>query len=109
MTKQEYFNRFGVKPEQVDLNRINCKVVGTYMHEFCGVCPEHDKPRFICHCKYTQTNKTTYLGDDIYVYIERNQIRLCTNSGEENPYVFYLPFKVYQELVHFVTEQLKAP
>lgn len=33
-----------------DLERVNCNKVGDVGHRQCGVCPEHDKPRFICGC-----------------------------------------------------------
>ena len=33
-----------------DLERVNCDKAGDTGHRQCGVCPEHDKPRFVCGC-----------------------------------------------------------
>lgn len=41
---------FGRVPEQDDLHRVNCSMAGSVGHMQCGVCVEHDQPRFICGC-----------------------------------------------------------
>lgn len=50
MTEEEFKKRFGRAPEQDDLHRVNCEQPGTLGHFMCGVCPEHQKPRFMCGC-----------------------------------------------------------
>lgn len=50
MTAVEYFRRWGVWPELDDLARVSCEQAGSVGHFHCGVCPEHDKPRFMCGC-----------------------------------------------------------
>jgi len=50
ITTEEFEKRFGVKPELDDLDRVNCPEEGTVAHWHCGVCPTHDKPRFMCGC-----------------------------------------------------------
>ncbi len=50
MDEAEYERRFGSKPEQDDLLRVNCDRAGTLGHSLCGVCEEHKKPRFECGC-----------------------------------------------------------
>jgi len=57
MTPEEYEARFGSKPVLDDLQRVNCARPGRIGHMMCGVCEEHDKPRFVCGClaKYVET------------------------------------------------------
>lgn len=43
----------GRPPEQDDLHRVNCTTVGTVGHFSCGICPEHNGPRFVCGCFVT--------------------------------------------------------
>lgn len=50
MSEKEFEKKFGRKPIQDDLDRVNCKEVGTVGHSQCGVCTTHDKPRFGCGC-----------------------------------------------------------
>lgn len=50
MTYDEFKERFGREPENDDLDRVNCKHVGTLGHWFCGVCETHNLPRFECGC-----------------------------------------------------------
>lgn len=50
MTKEEYKKLFGSEPIQDDLDRVNCQEVGKIGHFQCGICSEHDKPRFQCGC-----------------------------------------------------------
>ena len=38
-------------PNTDDMDRTNCKRVGTPGHTRCGWCLEHQKPRFICGCE----------------------------------------------------------
>ena len=40
----------GHKPELDDLERANCKLAGAPGHLSCGICPIHNKPRFLCGC-----------------------------------------------------------
>jgi hypothetical protein len=38
----------GRKPQQDDLERCNCGLVGELGHWSCGWCAECDLPRFLC-------------------------------------------------------------
>jgi hypothetical protein len=54
ITAEEFEKRFGFEAEQDDLHRVNCTMQGAPPgHLFCGVCDEHNKPRFICGCRAT--------------------------------------------------------
>jgi len=57
MTAEEFKDRFGREPEDDDLDRVNCKEVGTLGHWFCGVCETHNKPRFECGCMIDNRKK----------------------------------------------------
>jgi hypothetical protein len=50
MNEEEFELRFGIKPKLDDLDRVNCVEVGEAGHWQCGVCEEHNKPRFMCDC-----------------------------------------------------------
>lgn len=50
LTAIEYELRFGLVPQDDDLERVNCKQAGTEGHRFCGVCKTHKMPRFECSC-----------------------------------------------------------
>lgn len=50
LTAADFTQRFGFAPEQDDLQRANCTESGKVGHYMCGVCPKHDKPRFVCGC-----------------------------------------------------------
>jgi len=56
ITEQEFERRFGFKPENDDLERVNCTgyEIG---HFHCGVCETHDQPRFRCGCLRVPYNK----------------------------------------------------
>lgn len=43
-------------PQDDDLDRANCKNVGTMGHRFCGICPEHKQARFECGCMADRVN-----------------------------------------------------
>lgn len=43
----EFERRFGRKPQNDDLDRVNCTSPGKIGHFMCGVC-EHDRPCFEC-------------------------------------------------------------
>lgn len=49
-TDKQYQELFGEKPDNDDLERTNCKKIGEVGHFQCGVCPDHNKPRFKCGC-----------------------------------------------------------
>ena len=50
MNEIDFEKRFGVKPVDDDLERANCQKVGEIGHFQCGICDEHNKPRFMCGC-----------------------------------------------------------
>jgi hypothetical protein len=49
-TAQQFEEMTGNPPIQDDLERLNCDGAGSIGHGGCGLCPEHNKPRFICGC-----------------------------------------------------------
>lgn len=49
MDNDEFIRRFGRKPELDDLDRVNCQDK-SFGHSQCGICLEHNKPRFMCGC-----------------------------------------------------------
>lgn len=51
MNAEEFEQRVGRKPDQDDLERVNCTLAGSTFHTMCGWCAEHEKPRFQCGCK----------------------------------------------------------
>jgi len=50
MNAIEFEKKTGYKPENDDLDRVNCEDVGKIGHQQCGWCEKHDKPRFECGC-----------------------------------------------------------
>ncbi len=50
MTWWQYLIRFRRVPHQDDLERASCDRAGEAGHWSCGVCKDHNKPRFICGC-----------------------------------------------------------
>lgn len=50
ITIEEFRKMTEFLPEQDDLERANCHLAGNIGHSSCGVCLEHNKPRFICGC-----------------------------------------------------------
>jgi hypothetical protein len=50
ITSAMFLKRFGMKPTQDDLQRVNCSKAGTEGHRQCGVCSSHGRPRFECGC-----------------------------------------------------------
>jgi hypothetical protein len=51
MTREEFIAVVGRDPEIDDLDRVNCKTVGEPGHLQCGICPVHERPRFLCSAK----------------------------------------------------------
>lgn len=51
MTRLGYLFRVGHLPQQDDLERVNCPKAGDLGHWYCGWCPTHHKPYFICGCR----------------------------------------------------------
>lgn len=50
MTPAEFRDRFGHEPTLDDLHRVDCDLAGDVGHMHCGICSDHDKPRFMCGC-----------------------------------------------------------
>lgn len=50
LTAEEFETRFGIKPKNDDLERVNCPRVGELGHWMCGICSIHHGPRFACGC-----------------------------------------------------------
>ncbi len=50
MDAAEFTRRTGQEPKNDDLQRVNCSTPGKVGHFFCGWCPDHNKPRFMCGC-----------------------------------------------------------
>ncbi len=47
---KEFEEKTGRKPEDDDLERVNCTMVGRMGHSSCGWCYEHSRPRYECWC-----------------------------------------------------------
>lgn len=50
ITPEKFKELTGQAPERDDLQRVNCDLAGESGHWQCGLCEEHDKPRFLCGC-----------------------------------------------------------
>lgn len=50
ITEEVFKKTCGRKPIQDELIRVNCPRVGEVGHFLCGMCQEHNKPRFECGC-----------------------------------------------------------
>ena len=50
ITAYEFRTLHGHDPQHDDLTRINCPTTGVPGHMQCGLCPEHNRARFICGC-----------------------------------------------------------
>lgn len=50
MTEEEFIKVIGRPPVNDDLDRVNCDNAGFFGHLYCGWCPFHHKPRFVCGC-----------------------------------------------------------
>ncbi len=50
MNEQEFEALYGHPPEQDQLHRVNCDQAGRISHSQCGICEEHQRPRFMCGC-----------------------------------------------------------
>ena len=51
MTVAEFKKYTGYEPINDDLDRVNCKEVGTIGHSLCGWCFIHNLPRLQCGCR----------------------------------------------------------
>lgn len=47
-----YLIMVGARPANVELDRAFCKEAGEPGHTYCGICPVHLKPRFLCRCPH---------------------------------------------------------
>ena len=50
MDAAQFEERTGRKPENEDLERVNCVFAGQIRHLSCGWCETCDVPRFECSC-----------------------------------------------------------
>ena len=50
ITAKIFKQKTGEDPIHDDLERCNCPDAGKPSHQFCGWCPDHDKPRSQCGC-----------------------------------------------------------
>jgi len=50
LSAEEFEAMTGFAPRQDDLTRANCPRVGGIGHYTCGICSDHEKPRFVCGC-----------------------------------------------------------
>jgi hypothetical protein len=51
ISEDQYIAMTGRMPTGDNLERANCDQAGQIDHVYCGICPVHEKPRFICMCK----------------------------------------------------------
>jgi hypothetical protein len=49
VTVEQFVMATGREPQQDDMERVNCKDTGKPGHHFCGWCPIHGTPRWLCH------------------------------------------------------------
>ena len=49
-TEETYTRVFKIAPFVGDLDRVNCHLAGHVGHQNCGVCGNHNRPRFECGC-----------------------------------------------------------
>lgn len=49
VTEEQFTMATGSAPERDDMERVNCSDAGKPGHHFCGWCPVHNKPRWLCH------------------------------------------------------------
>jgi hypothetical protein len=49
VTVEQFVMATGREPQQDDMERVNCKDVGKPGHHFCGWCPIHGTPRWLCN------------------------------------------------------------
>ncbi len=56
ITKKMFIEMTGRKPQDDDLERCNCNLVGNIGHWSCGICLEHNKPRFECGCNFVNVS-----------------------------------------------------
>lgn len=50
LSEEDFFEMTGHESQQDDMERVNCENPGQVGHSQCGICSEHQKPRFICGC-----------------------------------------------------------
>lgn len=50
ITKKKFKKATGHKPEQDDLERVNCEKQNTPGHYQCGWCVKHNQPQSWCGC-----------------------------------------------------------
>jgi hypothetical protein len=49
-TEADFIAAVGRKPEQDEMERVNCDQAANIGHNYCGWCNLHDKPRLHCCC-----------------------------------------------------------
>jgi len=79
MTAEEFKEMTGADPDQDDLERVNCDRVGEYGHRSCGVCPEHNLPRFMCRCPAPKKEKEKV--NAIWIVLWHDPSRADLNVG----------------------------
>ena len=59
LTAEEFEARFGFPPTKDNLEKVNCAVYMSHSrgHPFCGICSEHNQPRFVCGCSNSITSE----------------------------------------------------
>ena len=50
MNAKEFEKLTGDKPENDDLDRVNCDKAGQIGHYCCGLCSKCGQPKFMCTC-----------------------------------------------------------
>lgn len=72
--------------------------------------PTRDEARDLHEEHVEQYSRTRYLGDSVYIEIERGMLKLTTNNGMGATNTIYIEATVYQELVRYADEiGLKRP
>lgn len=61
MTLQEQIAKYkemvACEPEMYVLERTFCSEAGKDGHNYCGICTDHNKPRFICGCYHSNQSE----------------------------------------------------
>lgn len=69
ITEKEFKEHFGFKPQQDDLDRVNCEKAGQVGHLMCGICERCRLPKFRCSCQQPNAFKRLGLelvGDELF-------------------------------------------
>jgi hypothetical protein len=73
MTASEFEKKVKRPPENDDLDRVNCHLVGWPGHRGCGWCSDCDTPRFDCRCEPPE--RLPRPGDAVRIMVDHIETR----------------------------------